>query len=536
VPSAGDIPGPQFGATGIVQMVMRYAMVGAACSALNISIMFVGTVVVGINYVAAALLTCLITIPLSYLFHRRITFRLSSAWKGEILEFLRFVVSQLVQFGAGLCVLVILVERVGLTPMWGTVSMTAVMFVYGFVVNSTWVFQTLKMHFKKDELSTRQQYAEFRVLQVSAFFRNHGGGIEVVADKIARGIADGGTHVHWMAGGTAVELPDQLEPRLTVDQAFSIDFVEGRLGVPSPLWSFRSLRRLWLSVSRCDVTHVHDFLYMPTLVAMCFAGVLRKPVVLTQHIGPVAFQSRFATAILILLHRSLGWLAMRLASQVIFVARPVMAYFERFARFRRPPLLIANGVDHAIYHPPTELVMGDGPIKCLFVGRFVEKKGLALLKQCIDVPGLHWTFVGWGPLSPFDWGPLPDHVEVHGNLRADQVVPYFQSADLLVLPSTGEGFPLVVQEALACGTPVLVSNEVAEAFPTIDTACVFGVELRGPEAALALRERLKALAEDRTIIARGRQSAAALAQQWSWDACIGQYREVYRIVAGSSIS
>jgi glycosyltransferase involved in cell wall biosynthesis/putative flippase GtrA len=534
VSDAGNAGYQKSEAVRVVAMVGRFAVGGAACSALNIAIMFVGTVVVGINYVATALLTCLITIPLSYLFHRRITFRITPAWGGEAPEFLRFVISQFVQFGAGLCVLVILVEWVGFTPIWGMVVMTALMFGYGFVVNSTWVFQRLKLPFAHARVPASSKRDDLRLLQVSAFFPSHGGGIEAVADRIARGIAAAGIHVHWMAGGATDEQPTQLESRLTVDRASSIDFVERRLGLPSPIWSLGSLRRLWLAVRHCDVVHVHDFLYMPTLVAMCFAGLVRKPVVLTQHIGPVAFQSLFAKALLVGLHHSLGRLAMRLASQVVFVGRPVMVYFERFVNFRRPPLLIANGVDHGLYHPLAERAVGNDLLRCLFVGRFVEKKGLALLEQCVDLPGLHWTFVGWGPMSPRDWGAHHEHVEVHGRLCAEQIVPYFQSADLFVLPSTGEGFPLVVQEALACGTPVLVSAEVAEAFPAIDPSCVFAVELRTPNAASVLRNRLQSLAQQRLVIAQVRQSAVTLARQWSWKNCVDQYCEVYRNVAGAA--
>jgi glycosyltransferase involved in cell wall biosynthesis/putative flippase GtrA len=531
VPDAGNTGYPKFGVVRVVTMAGRFAAVGAVCSALNIAIMFLGNVVAGINYVATSLLTCLITIPLSYLFHRRITFRMTSAL-GEAPEFLRFVISQLGQFGAGLCVLVILVEWAGFTPIWGMVVMTALMFGYGFIVNSTWVFQRLKFPFGQTAIPASPKRDYLRLLQVSAFFPNHGGGIEAVADRISRGIAATGTHVHWMAGGAADEHPNELESQVSVDQAASMDFVERRLGFPAPIWSPGSLRRLWLAVRHCDIVHVHDFLYMPTVAAMCFAGVLRKPVVLTQHIGPITFQSRFAKVLLYGLHFTLGRLAMRLASQVVFIARPAMVYFQGFARFRRPPLLIANGVDHGLYHPPAERAAGIDVLHCLFVGRFVEKKGLALIEECVDLPGLRWTFVGWGPMSPRDWSLDHQHIEVVGRLRAEQIVPYFQWADLLVLPSTGEGFPLVVQEALACGTPVLVSTEVAEAFPATDPRCVFAVELRTTNPALALRNRLQSLAQERSAIVKARESAVALARQWSWENCVDQYREVYQNVAG----
>ena len=97
------------------------------------------------------------------------------------------------------------------------------------------------------------------------------------------------------------------------------------------------------------------------------------------------------------------------------------------------------------------------------MGRFVEKKGIALIRPSLDIPGVAWTFVGWGPLSPGNWSELPDNARVFERLSAADVVPLYQEADLLVLPSSGEGFPLVIQEALACGTPVLVSKEVEEA-------------------------------------------------------------------------
>ena len=94
-----------------------------------------------------------------------------------------------------------------------------------------------------------------------------------------------------------------------------------------------------------------------------------------------------------------------------------------------------------------------------------------------DLPGCHWTFVGWGPMPPADGDSAT--VRLAGRLPPQEIVGEYQAADLLVLPSVGEGFPLVVQEALACGTPVLVSRDVAQAFPARDRRCVFEVDLWG---------------------------------------------------------
>lgn len=520
-------------AVRLLLLVLRFGAVGATCAALNIAIMFVGTVIFERSYVVSALTTFILTIPLSYFLHRKITFQLAQDRKGKTTEFFRFLVYQLVQFAVGLCVLITLVHGMRISPVWATALMSALMFCVSFLMNSTWVFRVFRPKPAVLERSATVSDTRIKLVQVSAFFANHGGGIEVVADRLAQTIAGRGFLVHWIAGGAFKERPEALAAGLTIEQARSIDFVERRLGIPAPIWSFGSLKVLWKAIAGCDVVQVHDFLYVPTLAALCFAGILRKPVVLTQHIGRITFRSGFAKTTVFLLHRTIGRLVMRLASQVVFIGGPVMQYFQRFSDFRNPPLFIANGLDHAVYRPSTVLRTSSGPLRCLFVGRFVKKKGLALLRRCIDLPDTHWTFVGWGPMSPANWGPLPANVEVLEGLKAGEVVRHYQTADLLVLPSTGEGFPLVLQESLACGTPVLISGEIAEAFPAIDPQCTFIVELRSANAAERLRDRLKKLAQER-LTAVSRQHAAALAQQWSWEGCVDQYCAIYTGLVRSS--
>ena len=100
----------------------------------------------------------------------------------------------------------------------------------------------------------------------------------------------------------------------------------------------------------------------------------------------------------------------------------------------------------------------------LFVGRFLEKKGLLRLREMSRRrPDLHWAYAGWGPIHPASWH-LPN-VSVHRGLSGRGIAALYCAADLLILPSKSEGFPLVVQEALACGLHAVCCDDAAEADP-----------------------------------------------------------------------
>ena len=513
-------------ASRVAAMASRYGLVGLFCAALNVAIVWVGTEILRLSYGPAAALTCPITIPLSYWLHRRISFDVQGP--SSVAEFLRFVLAQLSQFALGFALMALVVEFLHWRAWIAMATVSVLMMAYGFLTSSAWVFRVWRKALPGAARADVSSPRALRVLQVSAFFPAHGGGIEVVAGQLARHLALSGVAVTWMAGGAAEERPAP-EPGvpIAIDRASSFDVLERRLGLPAPVWSPASLRRLWRHVGACDIVQVHDYLYMPSLAALLFARLRRRPVVLTQHVGEIPYTSAFARGLLQAINRVVGRLALGAAAQVVFVGRPVQAYFERFVRFRRPPLLIANGVDQALYRP-TSAPPPPGPeLRALFVGRFVEKKGLRLLQECMSVAGIRWEFVGRGPLSPEHWNVPAGVLVLRGVLAPQAVADAMRGADLLVLPSYGEGFPLVVQEALACGTPVLVSEEVADAFPLRDPGCVWAVDLSGEEAASRLRAALERMAADPAAIRVARPLAVALAGQWSWERCVGAYRAVY---------
>lgn len=91
------------------------------------------------------------------------------------------------------------------------------------------------------------------------------------------------------------------------------------------------------------------------------------------------------------------------------------------------------------------------------------------------------------------WLGLGDDVALLGFVDDDDLVRYYQAADLFVLPSLAfEGFGLVTLEALACGTPVL--GTPVGATPEILRPLAPQLVLAGPEPA-AIRRGIQVLLE-----------------------------------------
>jgi glycosyltransferase involved in cell wall biosynthesis len=137
-------------------------------------------------------------------------------------------------------------------------------------------------------------------------------------------------------------------------------------------------------------------------------------------------------------------------------------------------VLLFNGVDGERFRPAKssaereQLRAGLGASAderlILFVGRMVEKKGLPAVRAiAAQSPGCRFLLVGSGPIDPQSWGLA--NVAPLGKLPPERLAELYRAADALILPSVGEGYPLVVQEAMASGVPILCGMDSAEADP-----------------------------------------------------------------------
>lgn len=327
------------------------------------------------------------------------------------------------------------------------------------------------------------------ILSISNFFDTHGGGLERVAGQLSREFIAAGHSAAW-AASDADGLPESPAQLIGLRCA---NPTEKLTGLPMPLPGPRSTARLWRAIRGADAVVIHDALYVTSVLAMLFAKIARKPTVMVQHIGTIPFASPLLNAM------------MRLANAV--VTRPMMSATDQLAFIsatvrddllgapaQQKSLLVFNGVDQSVFNALPRSQPGETrthwglPIDArlaVFVGRFVEKKGLRVLKLLAERrPDVHFALLGQGAINPREWG-LPN-VHVLDQQPQDLVADLYRAADMLLLPSVGEGYPLVVQEAMACGLSVICGEGSAEADPAASQWLIgIDIDLADPHGSAA---------------------------------------------------
>ena len=373
-----------------------------------------------------------------------------------------------------------------------------------------------------------------RFLMVTHYFASHQGGIELVAEKLFRGLVRRQCEVVWAAAN--VSTAPAKEAYGTALPLKTWNGVEAITGLPFPVPSPGALKELCSRVGRADVVLLHDCLYLSNIAAFLRARTLDVPVMIVQHIGLVPYRNFLLRAIMRLANALVTRPMLASAQQVIFISQNTARYFAPVP-FREPPVLVFNGVDTKMFRPLAEgedkkairerLGLPRQGIVALFVGRFVEKKGISAMRRLVEMrPDWTLAFAGWGPLDPGSWNAA--NVRVFSNLRGDSMASLYRVCDLLVLPSTGEGFPLVVQEALASGLPVVCGADTLGADEAM-RPFVQGVPVYAGDDDRSAREFLRAIDDFIDSGAEKSKSAerhAFAASRYSWHAATSRYLEI----------
>lgn len=192
--------------------------------------------------------------------------------------------------------------------------------------------------------------------------------------------------------------------------------------------------------------------------------------------------------------------------------------------------VLRNGVDLTMFKPvdreATRQKLNLTGKTILSVGHLIERKGHHLIIEAMAaMQDVTLLVAGDGPdkaalLAQAESAGCADRVRFLGAVPHHDLAEIYSATDILVLASSREGWPNVLLEALACGTPCVVSPVWGNA--EVITAPAAGVvcSARSPEAIADAVNRVFANPPDRA-------ETRKFAERYSWDQTSDRVMQLY---------
>jgi teichuronic acid biosynthesis glycosyltransferase TuaC len=282
-----------------------------------------------------------------------------------------------------------------------------------------------------------------------------------------------------------------------------------------------------------DFKLVDAHYFYPDGVAAAMLGrKLNVPVVITARGTDVNLLPRFAIP-----RRMILWAAKH-ATALVTVSAALKSALTQLGVDASKIVVLRNGVDTELFHPVDRELqrarLGLSGTVLVMVGNLVAIKGHDLVLRALRAfPDAQLLIIGEGregrDLRELARALGVGHrVRFLGAMPQEQLPGYYGAADVLVLASSREGWPNVLLEAMACGTPV-VSTRVGGT-PEIVTAPEAGV-LADERSVDGISEALRKLLRNYP----DRKATRRYAERYSWAATTaGQLQLLDRILSGGA--
>ncbi|HEX3511755.1 MAG TPA: lysylphosphatidylglycerol synthase domain-containing protein [Solirubrobacteraceae bacterium] len=270
-----------------------------------------------------------------------------------------------------------------------------------------------------------------------------------------------------------------------------------------------------------DVVHLHE----PVVPTVCWDALMslgEVPLVGTFHTYSENQLTNGIAAVGLGGRRRMNRLHVRIAVSEAAAWTARRFYGGRYT-------VIPNGVDLQPPRPEPGVRDEDEPLRILFIGQAVERKGLPVLLRAFEalreqVPAT-LTLVGAGD-SEVAHMLLDAHgVRALGKVSEERKLAELARAQVVCAPSLhGESFGMVLTEAFASGAPVVASD-----IPGYRDVVRDGRDgmLVAPGDALGLAQALRTLALDAELRARLARGARERAERFAWPNVAAEVSECY---------
>lgn len=309
-----------------------------------------------------------------------------------------------------------------------------------------------------------------------------------------------------------------MEDRFNLNIAHPRYFIPPRIGMTYAVHSlercfFNSAMKLLNDGWDFDAIDAH-YLYPDGVAATRVAKRIGKPIILTARGSDVSLLPRFPR------QRKMILDSVRDADHIVCVASALKEELINLGASPDKISVLRNGVDLDQFRPlnrdTIRTKLGISGFCIASVGHLIERKGhnftIAALEKIKDATLL---IAGTGPeettlKSLAEKLDLSDRVKFLGQIEHKKLAQVYSAADAFVLASSREGWPNVLLEAMACGTPTIATN-------------IWGNgEVIGPQSSgILIKDRTAtAIAKAANTLKKNpanRKSVRAYAENFSWE-------------------
>lgn len=221
----------------------------------------------------------------------------------------------------------------------------------------------------------------------------------------------------------------------------------------------------------------------------------------------------------------------RRADKLICISKEMVRCFLYAGASEDNIFVVHNPIDLSYFEPVMKKKINK---TCLYVGALTPVKGVEYLIHAIpqvlkQLPDARFLLIGDGSqrklveelILKYDVG---KKVELLGYIPHNKLLPYYQQADLFVMPSLNEPQGIVALEAMACGLPVVASK--VGGIPEMVQDGKNGI-LVPPAKPESLAEAIVNLFAHESLYQSYSKCALNTAYKFSWEQNINKYTEVF---------
>lgn len=384
------------------------------------------------------------------------------------------------------------------------------------------------------------------ILTVASYFYPEGGGAENYVYNIAKGLVRKGHNITVLCSSRQREDTEELVDGIQVIRS-SPDFIISTTPIKLNLF-FRLLKLVKKGTFDLILINSGGLPYYPDIAAVV-SRIYQIPMVLIYHNDMFNDSFPLNLAVGVYSH-SINRLTLHLTNKIV-VASPYCYNESKFlSRFKNKLTWVPPGADtqkygvknsfriHDAYNlsPSSKIVLFVGQISKAHRHKGVNYLINSFTQVLQSVEEAYLVLVGRGDMIPeykekAKALSISDKVIFTGFLEENELIKYYQSSDVVVLPSTTiqEGFGMTLIEGSACGKPVVASAIGGMKYLVRDGIDGFTVPPKDEKALAKAITRIlcnERMAKDMGVA--GRQKA----EQYDWKIITDRAEAVLKEVVG----